>query len=176
MKHNFFFFFFKRCPGRGANLGSFWFSFIFSLQSSALDHSATAPPMKHNFCGCKSVIKIENYNLLVSYPSLTRRKNSSNRPHFEEVMTVLFLKKVFSSNFQFRSWLIWSCDESSTGHSWTRGQNSNNVIKLGWDSASKSWDEVQPQNGRPQKPVWEVVFLTLSSLEWCQPQQRSATF
>ena len=51
--------------------------------------------MKHNFCGCKSVIKIENYNLLVSYPSLTRRKNSSNRPHFEGVMTVLFKKKKF---------------------------------------------------------------------------------
>ena len=35
----------KRCVGRGANLGSFWFSFIFSLYSSALDHSATAPPL-----------------------------------------------------------------------------------------------------------------------------------
>ena len=36
--------FFSRCPGRRANQGSFWFSFIFSLQSSALDHAATAPP------------------------------------------------------------------------------------------------------------------------------------
>ena len=33
--------FFKGCPGQGANLG---FSFIFSLNCSALDHSATAPP------------------------------------------------------------------------------------------------------------------------------------
>ena len=36
--------FFQRCPGRGANLGSLWLSFIFSHKCSALDHSATAPP------------------------------------------------------------------------------------------------------------------------------------
>ena len=40
--------FFKRCPGRGANLGSFWFSFILSHNCSALDHSATAPPYDGN--------------------------------------------------------------------------------------------------------------------------------
>ena len=36
--------FFKVCPGRVANLGSFWFFHLLSLSSSALDHSATAPP------------------------------------------------------------------------------------------------------------------------------------
>ena len=41
--------FFKKLPrsGGGANLGSFWFSFIFSHNCSALDHSATAPPSQH---------------------------------------------------------------------------------------------------------------------------------
>ena len=38
--------FFKGARAGGANPGSFWFSFIFSsLWSSALDHSATAPPL-----------------------------------------------------------------------------------------------------------------------------------
>ena len=36
--------FFKRCSGRGPNLGSFLFSFILSHKCRALDHSATAPP------------------------------------------------------------------------------------------------------------------------------------
>ena len=35
--------FFEDCPGQGVNLGSCGFSFIFSLNSSALDQSATAP-------------------------------------------------------------------------------------------------------------------------------------
>ena len=34
----------KVCPGHGTSLGSSWFSFILSIYSSALDHSATASP------------------------------------------------------------------------------------------------------------------------------------
>ena len=40
---------FKDCPGRVASLRSFGFSFIFSLQSSSLDHSATAAPISNFF-------------------------------------------------------------------------------------------------------------------------------
>ena len=36
--------FFLKVPRPGGEPGIFWFSFIFSLSSSALDHSATAPP------------------------------------------------------------------------------------------------------------------------------------
>ena len=44
--------FFKRCPGRGANLGSFGFSYIFSHNCSALDHSATALPCQEWLFTC----------------------------------------------------------------------------------------------------------------------------
>ena len=40
--------FFKECPERGANMGSFWFSFIFSLTSSTLEHSPTVSPISVN--------------------------------------------------------------------------------------------------------------------------------
>ena len=36
--------FFKGCPGQGANLESLDFRFFFSINCSALDYSATAPP------------------------------------------------------------------------------------------------------------------------------------
>ena len=39
-------FFYKDCPGQGGELGSLSLS-LFSLTSSALDHSATAPPNVH---------------------------------------------------------------------------------------------------------------------------------
>ena len=61
-------YFVKVCPGQGANPGSFWFLFIFSLINCAVDHSATAPrlhgkrvhyPSRHSLLGLNCVIYLE---------------------------------------------------------------------------------------------------------------------
>ena len=51
----------------GGNLGSFWFSFLFSLYSSALDHSATAPPLSDYLSYCLLYLVISRGHCFLAF-------------------------------------------------------------------------------------------------------------
>ena len=78
--------------GRGVEPGIFRFSFIFSLNSSTLDHSATAPPPKkfEAFCTCLSAWK------KVSLVSLLRHKSTDGADSEQKEVETNFL---LHSNF-----------------------------------------------------------------------------